>query len=155
MTNKGEERAKEDSDGPWQRPETMGWVEDVYIKHIVQKLMNGLYDYIIITCVSDASSRVVLSFLNHLLVHLYNESQPLVHSSCRRARCRSPSSPSVTSCSASRQHTPLAALLLRRLRTLCTAHLAHNNRFLLQLGSNQPDASSVSATEEEVQLPQR
>ena len=117
--------------------------------------MNGLYDYIIITCVSYASSHAVSSFPNHLPLYLCNKSRPLTYSSCCLPRRRSPSPPIVTSCSAPRQHAPSVVVLLRRSRTSRTATLGCNDRLSLHTGSSQSAASLISAAEEEVRLPRR
>ena len=117
--------------------------------------MNGLYDYIIITCVSYASSHAVSSFPNHLPLYLCNKSLPLIYSSCCLPRRRSPSPPIVTSCSAPRQHAPSVVVLLRRSCTSRTAVLGYNGRLSLHTGSSQSAASLISAAEEEVRLPRR
>ena len=52
VADKGGEGVKQGSGKPWQTSATMCWVDDVQIKCIVQKLMNRLYHYIIITLVS-------------------------------------------------------------------------------------------------------
>jgi hypothetical protein len=114
--------------------------------------VNGLYDYIIITCVSYASSHAVSSFPNHLPLYLCNKSRPLTYSSCCLPRRRSPSPPIVTSCSAPRQHAPSVVVLLRRSRTSRTATLGCNDRLSLHTGSSQSVASLISAVEEEVRL---
>jgi len=117
--------------------------------------VNRLYHYIIITCVSYASLHAVSSFPNHLPLYLCNKSRPLTYSSCCLLRRRSPSPPIVTSCSAPRQHAPLAVVLIRRSRTSRTATLGCNDRLSLHTGSSQSAASLISAAEEEVRLPRR
>ena len=115
--------------------------------HAVSPLPN----YIINPCVFDASSRV-LSSVPH--PHNDNERWPSAHSSCRSPHCRSPTPPIVPSYSAPRQHAPLAVSLLCESRTLLTAPPGRDNRLPLHTASSQPAASSISATKEEVGLPQ-
>ena len=108
-----------------------------------------------IICVSNTLLCVVLSFPYHLPPHLCDGHRLLAHSSCRRSRCRSPTPPIVTSCSTPRQYASSVVSLLRQLPTFCMVAPGYNNRLLLHTSSNQPAKSSISATEEEVQLTRR